>query len=72
MRRNPALTKLRAGGMTSGISVGLDSPDLAELAAHAGFDYVWLEWQHGQVLGAHAEQCHCPLSARGNRSPSCA
>ena len=48
MRRNPALTKLRAGGMTSGISVGLDSPDLAELAAHAGFDYVWLEWQHGQ------------------------
>jgi 2-keto-3-deoxy-L-rhamnonate aldolase RhmA len=34
--------------MTSGISVGLDSPDLAELAAHAGFEYVWLEWQHGQ------------------------
>ena len=48
MRRNPALTKLNAGGMTSGISVGLDSPDLAELAAHAGFEYVWLEWQHGQ------------------------
>ncbi len=48
MRRNPALAKLRAGGMTSGISVGLDSPDLAELAAHTGFDYVWLEWQHGQ------------------------
>ena len=48
MRRNPALAKLNAGGMTSGISVGLDSPDLAELAAHAGFEYVWLEWQHGQ------------------------
>ena len=48
MRRNPALAKLNAGGMTSGISVGFDSPDLAELAAHSGFDYVWLEWQHGQ------------------------
>ena len=48
MRRNPALAKLRAGGMTSGISVSLDSPDLAELAAHIGFDYIWLEWQHGQ------------------------
>ncbi len=48
MRRNPALAKLNAGGMTSGISIGLDSPDLAEMAAHAGFDYVWLEWQHGQ------------------------
>ena len=48
MRRNPALAKLNAGGMTSGISIGLDSPDLAEMAAHSGFDYVWLEWQHGQ------------------------
>ena len=51
MRRNPALAKLNAGGMTSGISVGLDSPDLAELAAHAGFDYVWLE---SRMLGVMA------------------
>lgn len=48
MRRNLALAKLKAGRVTCGVSVGLDSPDLAELVAHIGFEWVWLEWQHGQ------------------------
>jgi 4-hydroxy-2-oxoheptanedioate aldolase len=32
----------------SGPMVVYDSPDLAEQIAHLGFDFVWLDWQHGQ------------------------
>jgi 4-hydroxy-2-oxoheptanedioate aldolase len=48
MRKNPALTRLRAGKVTAGPLLGYGSPDLAEQAAHMGFDWLWLDWQHGQ------------------------
>jgi 2-keto-3-deoxy-L-rhamnonate aldolase RhmA len=48
MRRNQALAKLRDGGVVSGPLLSFDSPALAEQVAHLGFDYVWLDWQHGQ------------------------
>jgi 4-hydroxy-2-oxoheptanedioate aldolase len=47
MRRNLALAKLRAGQVTCGPSVSYASPDLAEQVAHLGFDWVWLDAQHG-------------------------
>ncbi len=48
MRRNEALRKLRAGQVITGPMVVYDSPSLAEQVAHLGFDFTWLDWQHGQ------------------------
>lgn len=48
MQKNRALAKIRAGGVTSGPAMGIDSPDLAEQIAHVGFEFVSFDWQHGQ------------------------
>ncbi len=48
MRQNQALARQRAGKITFGPGVVYDSADLAEQIAHMGFDWVWLDWQHGQ------------------------
>ncbi len=48
MRRNRALTKLRSGKVITGPNLVYDSPSLAEHVAHLGFDFVWIDWQHGQ------------------------
>jgi 4-hydroxy-2-oxoheptanedioate aldolase len=48
MRKNLALAKQHAGGVTVGPFLLYGSPDLAEQVAHLGFDWVWLDWQHGQ------------------------
>ena len=48
MRRNHALAKLRAGKVITGPNLVYDSPSLAEHVAHLGFDFVWIDWQHGQ------------------------
>ncbi len=48
MRTNQALAKLRAGGIVSGPLLVYDSPDMIAQVAHMGFDWVWLDWQHGQ------------------------
>ncbi|HEX2515468.1 MAG TPA: aldolase/citrate lyase family protein [Chloroflexota bacterium] len=34
--------------MISGPMVIYDSPSLAEQVGHLGFDFTWLDWQHGQ------------------------
>ena len=48
MRKNKTLAKLKAGKVIAGPSISYGSPDLAEQVAHLGFDWVWLDWQHGQ------------------------
>jgi 4-hydroxy-2-oxoheptanedioate aldolase len=48
VRKNQALAKLKAGGTIFGPTVAYASPDLAERVGHLGFDYVWLDWQHGE------------------------
>jgi 2-keto-3-deoxy-L-rhamnonate aldolase RhmA len=48
MRRNQALVKQRAGKTTFGPTLAYDSADLAEQIGHLAFDWVWLDWQHGQ------------------------
>jgi 4-hydroxy-2-oxoheptanedioate aldolase len=48
MRRNNALARLREGRVISGPMLVYESADLVEQFAHAGFDFVWLDWQHGQ------------------------
>ncbi len=56
MRRNQALLRQRAGETTFGPSLVYDSPDLAEQVAHLGFDWVWLDWQHGQFTKSTLNQ----------------
>jgi 4-hydroxy-2-oxoheptanedioate aldolase len=48
MRPNRCLARLRAGGTTIGPMLVYDSADLVEQIAHLGFDWIWLDWQHGQ------------------------
>ena len=48
VRRNRALLKLRAGQAVFGPALIYGSADLAEQVAHLGFDFVWLDWQHGE------------------------
>jgi 4-hydroxy-2-oxoheptanedioate aldolase len=48
MRKNKALAKLREERVTAGPILCYDSPDVAEYVAHLSFDWVWLDWQHGQ------------------------
>jgi len=63
MRKNRILARLRAGEVSTGLWMNAGSPLLAELGAHAGFDWILLDRQHGhwddaatisamQVIGA--------------------
>ena len=47
MRTNLARKKLLEGGLISGPSLYFPAPEIAEEAAQHGFDFVWLDWQHG-------------------------
>lgn len=47
MRTNLARKKIREGGLISGPSLYYPSPEIAEEAVQHGFDFVWLDWQHG-------------------------
>jgi 4-hydroxy-2-oxoheptanedioate aldolase len=48
VRKNAALARLKAGKVIVGPALYYGSPDLAESVAHLDFDFVWLDWQHGQ------------------------
>jgi 4-hydroxy-2-oxoheptanedioate aldolase len=48
VRTNRTLAKLRRDEVAVGPFMTVGSPDLAELTAHAGFDFVFLDWQHGE------------------------
>jgi len=47
MRANRARKKLLEGGLISGPSLYFPAPEIAEEAAQYGFDFVWIDWQHG-------------------------
>ncbi len=47
MRKNQMLAKLRAGQPVAGCWMNCGSPVVAEIAAHAGFDWILLDTQHG-------------------------
>lgn len=48
--------KLQAGEATLGTFVGLGSPNVAELLAHAGFDWLVIETEHNGLDSAEIEQ----------------
>jgi 4-hydroxy-2-oxoheptanedioate aldolase len=49
MRKNAALAKWRAGGQTIGAWLSTPSTHNAEVLAHAGFDWLVVDLQHGLI-----------------------
>jgi len=47
MVKNPTLAKIRAGEPALGLACATGDPILLEMIAHTGFDWIWLETQHG-------------------------
>ena len=55
MRTNWVREKLRAGQPVIGCFMGLGSPNLAELLAHAGYDWLVVETEHNALDSAEIE-----------------
>lgn len=66
MDRNFA-ARLRSGERLLGTLISLPSPELAELAADAGFDWLWIDMEHGLIGPAEAQRI---LQAVGGRCAS--
>jgi 2-keto-3-deoxy-L-rhamnonate aldolase RhmA len=49
MKKNPMKEKLRAGQPVYGVSVMIPSPQIVEMIAAAGFDWVLLDCEHGTI-----------------------
>ena len=49
MRQNTMKAKLRAGEPALGLSVMIPSPQLVEMAAGLGFDWVLIDCEHGTI-----------------------
>jgi len=47
MKRNNVLAKIRRGEPAFSFSLGMGSVLAAEIVANAGFDWIWLDAQHG-------------------------
>ncbi len=47
MIKNSTLAKIRAGEPALGLACATGDPILLEMIAHANFDWIWLETQHG-------------------------
>lgn len=56
MRTNTVREKLRAGKPVIGCWMGLGSPTLAEMLAHAGFDYLVIETEHNALDSAEIQE----------------
>jgi 4-hydroxy-2-oxoheptanedioate aldolase len=55
MRSNAMKAKLKAGQPALGMSVMIPSPQLVEMAAGAGFDWVLIDCEHGSITRESAE-----------------
>ncbi len=56
MRTNIVREKLRRGKAALGCFMGLGSPNLAEMLAHAGFEYLVIETEHNGLDSAEIQQ----------------
>ncbi len=63
MRNNWVREKLQAGESTVGILMGLGSPSVAELLAHAGYDWLAVETEHNALDAAQVEHMLMALNA---------
>lgn len=66
MRTNWVREKLRAGQPTIGCFLGLESPNVAELLANAGFDWLIVETEHNGLDSAEIE--HMLMAMNGTET----
>src|SRR3954447_12039584 len=63
MRANWVREKLGAGQPTIGCFLGLGSPNVAELMAHAGFDWLVIETEHNGLDSAEIQHMLMAINA---------
>ena len=66
MRKNWVREKLKAGEPTLGALLGLGSPNVAELMAHAGYDWLAIETEHNPVDMGRVE--HMLMAVNGTET----
>ena len=66
MRTNWVRKKIRSGQPTIGCFMGLGSPNLAELLAHAGYDWLVIETEHNALDSAQIE--HMLMAMNGTET----
>lgn len=65
MRTNQMKARLQAGKPALGCSIMIPSPQMVEMAAHAGFDWVLIDMEHGTIGLETAELMCMAAEARG-------
>ncbi len=65
MRKNEMKARLQAGKPALGCSIMIPSPQMVEMAAHAGFDWVLIDMEHGTIGLETAELMCMAAEARG-------
>jgi 2-keto-3-deoxy-L-rhamnonate aldolase RhmA len=65
MKKNPMKDKLRAGEPVFGVSVMIPSPQIVEMVAAAGFDWVLLDCEHGTLTLESVELMAMAAEASG-------
>ena len=65
MKKNPMKDKLRAGQPAFGVSVMIPSPQIVEMIAAAGFDWVLIDCEHGTIGLESMEQMVMAAEASG-------
>ena len=62
---NPVKERLRGGGVAIGVFVPIPSPDVVEICALAGFDFVMLDAEHGRISPETAYPMILAAESRG-------
>jgi 4-hydroxy-2-oxoheptanedioate aldolase len=65
MRTNQMKARLQSGTPALGCSIMIPSPQMVEMAAHAGFDWVLIDMEHGTISLETAELMIMAAEARG-------
>lgn len=65
MKKNQMKARLQAGKPALGCSIMIPSPQMVEMAAHAGFDWVLIDMEHGTIGLDTAELMIMAAEARG-------
>ena len=65
MKKNRMKAKLRAGEPVFGVSVMIPSPQIVEMVAAAGFDWVLLDCEHGTLTLESVELMAMAAEASG-------
>jgi 4-hydroxy-2-oxoheptanedioate aldolase len=62
---NPMKAKIASGGVALGVSLMFPSPQLVEMCAYAGFDWVLIDCEHGSIGLADVEVMAMAADASG-------